>query len=252
MLYGKTRIIICQDNADLGRRSAMLVAAKLREISAQKKVVRAVFAAGESQSSFLTALSLETGIPWNRIDCFNIDDFWDTRMPREFTCGFQTSIQLYDKVNPRSVNLVKYNTSDPEAEIQRFSNLIREQPIDVLSQGIGTSGHLALNEPEISNFNDPMWVRLVDVADQSKRQLREDPNFKALGYIPDKGITLTIPAILSAMHCITIVPLALKKPILTMLAKLREPIKELPASVLLQKDGDLFVDNDSCPDEWRI
>jgi hypothetical protein len=88
------------------------------------------------------------------------------------------------------------------------------------------------------------------VAEQSKKQLREDPNFKELGYIPAKGITMTIPAHLAAKHCYTMVPLKLKKEILTKLSSTNEPTETLPASILLNKKGVLFVDKNSCPDLW--
>jgi glucosamine-6-phosphate deaminase len=249
--YGKTTITICGDYADLGRRSAAAVASDLRGLLKLQETVRAVFAAGESQGSFLEALSREPGIAWERVDCFNIDDFWDVRMPVEFTCGKQTCRQLYDRIRARSVNLVRFDAPDAEAEVRRFEALLRAAPIDILSQGIGTSGHLALNEPFDTDFADQRWVRVVEVCEQSKRQLREDPNFKALGYIPEKGITMTIPAIVAVPRIYTIVPLALKKPVLTRLAAHATPSVELPASILVTTPGVLYIDRDSCPDAWR-
>ena len=134
-------------------------------------------------------------------------------------------------------------------EAARFEKIIRDAgPMDVLCQGIGTSGHIALNEPFDANFDDPAWVRVVNIAAQSKRQLMEDPNFKALGYIPDHGITMTIPAILSARHLITIVPLSLKRPILTRLFSTTVPTTALPASILSRRSGTIFVDRNSCPE----
>lgn len=251
IMYGKTRVVISIDNAALGRNAASIVAAQMRLLLAKKNKIRVVFAAGESQSSFLNAMALEKDIDWQSITCFNIDDFWDIRMPEKFTCGYQTTKELYQKIGARSVNLVRFNAADPEAECRRFEKLLREEPVDILCQGIGTSGHLALNEPFCTDFNDEKWVRLVDVAEQSKKQLRKDPNFKELGYIPEKGITMTIPAILAAKYCYTMVPLALKKTILTRLAEITEPTSTLPASILLNKEGILFVDGDSCPDCWK-
>ncbi len=248
--YGRTKITLCDDYADLGRRSAAAVANDLRALLGRKDTVRAVFAAGESQGSFLEALSREPGIDWERVDCFNIDDFWDVRMPVEFTCGRQTCRQLYDRIRARSVNLVRFDAPDPQAEAARFEALLRAAPIDLLSQGIGTSGHLALNEPNDTDFADSRWVRVVEVCEQSKRQLRADPNFQALGYIPEKGITMTIPAIVAVPRIYTIVPLGLKKPILTRLATFAQPSEDLPASILVQTPGELFVDRDSCPDAW--
>ncbi|MBA3709723.1 MAG: 6-phosphogluconolactonase, partial [Planctomycetes bacterium] len=224
--------------------------ADLRALLARQATVRAVFAAGESQGSFLEALSREPDLAWDRIDCFNIDDFWDVRMPAQFTCGTQTRRQLYDRIAARSVNLVRFDAPDPEAEARRFESQLRAAPIDILCQGIGTSGHLALNEPNDTDFADARAVRVVEVCEQSKRQLREDPNFKALGYIPEKGITMTIPAIVAVPRIYTIVPLALKKPILTKLAALPRPTVELPASILVDTPGIMFVDRNSCPDAW--
>ena len=248
--YGKTKVVVCGSNADLGKTAAAKVAEKIKELLEEKSEVRMVLAAGESQTSFNTALAEEPGIDWKRIVCFNIDDFWEPKMPVKFTCGYQTQQELYEKVNPKEVHLVQFDTDDPQAECDRFEKLIRQAPIDILCQGIGTSGHLALNEPNMTDFNDPRWMRLVPLADQSKKQLIADPNFKELGYIPEKGINMTIPAILSAKYSYTMVPLALKKTILTKVAATLEPTESLPASILLTNPGLLFVDKDSCPDAW--
>lgn len=115
----------------------------------EQPTVRVVFAAGESQTTFLEALAGMTGVDWTRIECFNIDDFWDAGMPREYTCGYQTTRLLYDRVCPMRVELVAYSAPDPELEAQRFEGILRERPIDVVCQGIGTSGHLASTNPEI-------------------------------------------------------------------------------------------------------
>jgi glucosamine-6-phosphate deaminase len=246
--YGKTQITICGDNRDLGVQAAAAMAAQLRQLLAAKDTLRVIFAAGESQSSFHQALAKEKGIPWQRIVCFNVDDFWDPRLPREFTCGYQTERELYSQVPCKEYHLVDFKAPDPEAEARRFGALVREAPIDLLCQGIGTSGHLALNEPGDTDFADPRAARVVSLVEQSKRQLREDPNFKDLGYVPDQGITLTIPAIIAARQIFTMVPLALKKSILTRLLDTPAPTAELPASILSTVESRLFVDRDSCPD----
>jgi glucosamine-6-phosphate deaminase len=248
MRYGKTQIILCEDEKDLGRRSAAAVARKMRKLLEQQEEVRIIFAAGESQITFLDSLAREPDVDWSRAVCFNMDDFWDVGIPEPYTCGYQTRTQLYDKVNPKRFHLVRFNAIDPYEEARRFESVVRQSgPLDILCQGIGTSGHLALNEPFQTDFNDPVWVRVVDIAEQSKRQLREDPNFKALGYIPDKGITMTLPALLSASHVYTMVPLGLKRGILTEVLSMPTPTVALPASILSTVEGMLFVDRNSCP-----
>jgi glucosamine-6-phosphate deaminase len=251
LAYGKTQVIICNDAKDLGVRAAADVGSKMKELLKRQEEIRMIFAAGESQITFLDSLAGQPGIEWKRVVCFNMDDFWDTRIPEEFTCGYQTRVQLYDKVRPKSFHLVRYDASDPQQEARRFELLLRAAgPIDILCQGIGTSGHLALNEPFQTDFQDSTWVRVVDIAEQSKRQLSEDPNFKGLGFIPDKGITMTLPAMLSASNVYTMVPLALKRPILTQVLSTPSPTVALPASILSTVSGNLYVDRDSCPAEF--
>ena len=248
MNYGKTQVVVCKDEKDLGVRSAQAVAAKMRELLSSKAQISIIFAAGESQITFLDALAQESDIDWGRVVCFNMDDFWDPKIPERYTCGYQTRIQLYDKVHPKAFHLVRCNAASPDEEAKRFESLLRSSgTIDILCQGIGTSGHLALNEPLATDFKDPNWVKVVAIADQSKRQLIEDPNFKEFGYIPDKGITMTIPALLSAQNVYTMVPLGLKRDILTKLFETQQPTSSLPASILTVDEGTLFVDRNSCP-----
>lgn len=247
--YGKSEVVICKDEYDLGRKAGAAVASTMRRLLADQEKIRVTVATGESQITFLDALAREKGIDWPRVTCFSIDDFHHRGIPEQFTCGHQVEKQLWSKVRPGETHRVEANAEDPHAEAARFERILREAgPLDVLCQGIGTSGHLALNEPFDTNFDDAAWVRVVNIADQSKRQLMEDPNFKALGFIPDKGITMTIPAILSSRHLFTIVPLGLKRPILTRLFATTAPTTALPASILFQTNGTIFVDRNSCPE----
>ena len=251
-IYGKSDVVVCKDEYDLGRKAAAAVSATMRRLLAQQATIRVTVAAGESQITFLDALAQEQGIDWARVICFSIDDFHHRGIPDEFTCGYQVEKQLWSKVKPGQVHRVRADAEDPQAEAARFEELIRQAgAMDVLCQGIGTSGHLALNEPFDAKFEDPVWVRVVDVAAQSKRQLMADPNFKALGFIPDHGITMTIPAILSGRHLFTIVPLALKRPILTRLFATTTPTTALPASILFQAKGTIFIDRNSCPESLQ-
>jgi glucosamine-6-phosphate deaminase len=246
--YGQTSIIVCRDEHDLGARAAAAVAVQMRELLASRDEIRMVFAAGESQNTFLASLSQQPDLDWRRVVCFNMDDFWDPRMPEQFTCGHQTRTQLYERVHPKQFHLVRFNATDPEAEARRFAGLISSAGgIHILCQGIGTSGHLALNEPGATDFADRELVRVVDLAEQSKRQLRDDPNFQGLGYIPEKGVTMTIPALLAAPHRFTMVPLALKREIVTRVTALAEPTADLPATILSRYPGVLYLDRNSCP-----
>ena len=90
----------------------------------------------------------------------------------------------------------------------------------------------------------------MSLVETSKNQLRTDPNFKGLGYVPDRGITMTIPALMSARKLFAVVPLALKRPILTKLFSTQSATPDLPASILFKYPGTLYVDRESCPPEF--
>lgn len=170
MRYGKTKIIVCKDEFDLGLRASAAVAATMRKLLGNQEEIRMILAAGESQITFLDALAKQSDVEWSRVVCFNMDDFWDTGIPENLTCGYQLRRQLYDQVRPKRFHVVRFNAPDPELEARRFEGVLRaEGPIDILCQGIGTSGHLAFNEPGQTDFLDRTWVRVEDVAEQSRR-----------------------------------------------------------------------------------
>ena len=98
MHYGKTKIIVCEDEFDLGDKASTVVAATMRKLLGQQEEMRMILAAGESQITFLDALAKQVGIDWSRVVCFNMDDFWDPGIPETLTCGYQLRRQLYDKV----------------------------------------------------------------------------------------------------------------------------------------------------------
>jgi 6-phosphogluconolactonase/glucosamine-6-phosphate isomerase/deaminase len=61
---------------------------------------------------------------------------------------------------------------------------------------------------------------------------------------------MTLPALLSARRVFTMVPYAAKKPILTQLLATTVPTTSLPASILRWHQGTLYLDRDSCPDDY--
>ncbi|OPZ30241.1 MAG: Glucosamine-6-phosphate deaminase [Lentisphaerae bacterium ADurb.BinA184] len=248
MYFGRTELIVCESYTELGRRAARDVGAVLRGLLARQPEVRMIFAAAESQATFLDALAAEPGLDWGRVVCFNMDEFWGPGLPEAVTCIRQLRRQLYDRVHPKAWFVPRYNAPEPEAEARAFAEVFRRhQPIDILCQGIGRSGHLALNEPGITRFDDPEPVRVVDVCEESIRQLRDDPNFRAAADELKKGITLTVPALMGAAHKFTMVPLATKRPILERVLALPHAAEALPASILYDYPGRLYMDRDSCP-----
>ena len=67
---------------------------------------------------------------------------------------------------------------------------------------MGINGHLAFNEPEVANFDDPHWVKIVQL-DQRTRWIQvHQGHFPTFEKVPKYALTLTIPTILSAKKII--------------------------------------------------
>jgi glucosamine-6-phosphate deaminase len=111
--------------------------------------------------------------------------------------------------------------------------------------GIGENGHLAFNDPPYADFNDPVMVKTIQLAEKSRHQQVGEGHFASLEEVPTEAITLTIPALLAAPCVIGIVPEARKAEAVK--AALLGPITEnCPASILRQTpQARLFLDCDS-------
>ena len=102
-----------------------------------------------------------------------------------------------------------------------------------------------MNEPGETDFEDSRRVRYVHLLEESKRQLEQDPNFKALAAIPDSGFTITLPTLMSAEVVLVVVPYAIKAAVVAKLMK-TSLSPELPASILGSKVGaTLYLDPES-------
>ena len=227
------------------KRAAADFADAVRRTLQARPEANVIFAGAESQMEFHRALARLHDVDWAHINAFAVDDFWSPGLPPDLAVAAEPRRELYAKVKPKSINVLDPSAPDAEAEARRYEALIRARPPDIACIGIGCSGHLALNEPGDTNFAEPRWVRVVDVCQESQRQLEQDPNFKALGTIPARGITLTIPAILHAEAVLVIVPYAIKAPIIRRF--MDSPVTEaLPASILKDKAGTrLYLDEES-------
>ena len=61
-------------------------------------------------------------------------------------------------------------------------------------------------------FNDPVWVKVVQLDEVSRRQQTGEGHFPDLESVPTHAITLTIPALLSARKVLAIVPEGAQSP----------------------------------------
>lgn len=204
--------------------------------------VRAIFAAAPSQSDFLAYLCQQKQVDWQRVTAFHMDEYLGLPLDSKASFGHFLSQHLFDQLPFGEVHFIDPTHAKPEQEAQYYAQLLQEEPIDLVAMGIGENGHIAFNDPPVADFNDPKWVKMVDLDEVCRQQQVNDGAFPHLAAVPSQAITLTIPALLSADEIICIVPGPTKQQAVK--NTLEGPIETpCPASVLRRhKAATLFLD----------
>jgi len=242
---GKLMVQVYPDYKEMSATAANDAGNCIKGVLNQKDEINIVFSGALSQQEFHKYLAKIPGIDWNRINAFSVDEFYCPQMQKSCTVAQQPIRDLYNAVNPKSINLINYKAENIEQECRRYDELIRNNPPDIACLGIGRSGHIALNEPGQTDFNDASWVRSVNIPQQSKDQLMKDPNFLDQGFIPDKGITITLPALMQSLYIFVVVPFKEKSEIIKSFF-LSGITEALPATILKTKENaTLYLDRES-------
>lgn len=210
-----------------------------------KHHVRAVFAAAPSQTGFLQFLCQQTQIDWRRVIAFHMDEYLGLLDNSEASFGYFLGKHLFNQLPFGQVHYIDPTHHNPVEEIEYYSNLLREEQIDLVAMGIGENGHIAFNDPPVADFNDPAWVKIVELDGVCRQQQVNDGAFPTLAAVPTHAITLTIPALMAADQIVCVVPGPTKQ--LAVKNTLEGPIATAcPASILRRhKAATLFLDQEA-------
>jgi len=238
-------VMIMDSRDSMGRMAAKAAADCLRALLAQKECVNVIFAAAPSQDETLYYLTLEEGIDWNRVNAFHMDEY--IGLPEGAPQAFSNYLteHIFSKVPFASVNTLNPQAQDAQAECDRYTQLLRDYPTDLVCLGIGENGHIAFNDPWVADFNDDKLVKVVQLDPVCRQQQVNDGCFAKLKDVPENAITLTIPALTRAGHMFCTVPAKTKTWAVTQTVQ-AEINKQIPATIMrLHADATLFCDPDS-------
>lgn len=228
--YGSALSVDVRDTAAASGAAAGVAAADaIRRALNDQGRARVIFASAPSQEAMLGTLVEQPDLDWSRVEGFHMDEYLG--LPTEHPQAFGP--WLVERL--AGVDLGRFerirSDGEAEAEVERYSALLREAPIDAVCMGIGVNGHIAFNEPNQSTFDDQRLVRTIELDLASRQQQVDDDCFPALDDVPTQALTLTIPALLSAREIICTVPGEHKSSAVE--RALEGPIDEsCPASVL--------------------
>ena len=232
-------------NASCEGAAAAEVAAKIVELLGKKEEVNMIFAAAPSQEAFLNSLIADSRIDWTRINAFHMDEYIGVgpSAPQSFAHFLRE--RIFDRVPFRSVYCLDGLASDRDAECARYAGLLQRYPVDIVCMGIGENGHIAFNDPDVADFNDPKLVKVVALDPVCRQQQVNEKCFERLDLVPSEALTLTVPALLRGRWLFCIVPFASKAEAVrcTLYGEISE---HCPASVLRNEaDACLYLTAES-------
>lgn len=198
----RLHVQIYDDKKDMGEAAADFVTKHLQEAIQQKGTANLILATGASQFSFLDALKNKP-IDWGKITVFHLDEY--KGISEEHPASFRKYLKerILNIVRPGKVYLLNGDAENLEEIIAEYEQLLKSNPVDVACIGIGENGHIAFNDPPIADFNDPHWVKVVELEHECRMQQLNEGWFATLDDVPKKAISLTIPAIMNckAISC---------------------------------------------------
>jgi len=243
--YDNLPVAIYQSNEAMGQAAAQDAREIINQAMVKQGQANVILATGNSQLTFLEALRDLVGIDWSRVNVFHMDEYLDLAPTHPASFPLFLRRHFLDFVDVGAFYPVPGQPSDVEQACRAYEALLRQHPLDLVAMGFGENGHLAFNDPPYAKFDDPTWVKVIELAEASRRQQVGEGHFGSLEEVPTQAITLTIPALLAPGAILCIVPEARKAEAVR--ACLTGPITEdCPGSILRRVDhARLYLDQES-------
>lgn len=242
---GNLHVEIHPGSQSCGRAAAEAAAAALSRLSPQRDPIGVVFATGASQLEMLQALVSRRGIPWQKIVAFHLDEY--VGLAEDHPASFRGYLRrhLTAHVRPRAFFAIDGNAPHLDRFCRDYVEQLRQAEPQLCLLGIGENGHLAFNDPGEADFHDPEQMKIVRLDAACRRQQAAEGWFPAPEEVPQRALTLTIPAILQIPRLIVTVPGPRKAEIVR--RALHDPISEAcPATILRTHPcATLFLDAQS-------
>ena len=239
------RVNIYSSRDEMGAAAAADVKAAILRALGSKDEINMSFAAAPSQNEVLANLAHDSEIPWGRVNAFHMDEYigLDASAPQGF--GNFLREHIFGIAPFKSVNYIRIDAPDREAECERYSALLAANPVDIVVLGIGENGHIAFNDPPFADFADPKLVKSVKLDEVCRNQQVNDGCFASIDEVPTHALTLTVPALMAGKELYCIVPAKTKAWAVSQTVN-GDITPSCPASVLrTHKCASLYLDPDS-------
>ncbi len=238
-------VYVYENRKLMGKAAAAVIAAEIRRAIQERGKAVVILASAPSQNEFLAELAEAPDIDWSRVMAFHLDEYlgMDEKAPQSFR-RFLID-RLVTKVPLGEFHGLRGDAPDAEQEVNRYTELLRDNPPDLAVLGIGENGHLAFIDPPFCDFNDPQAVKIVELDEVCRNQQVNDGAFTSLDEVPRNALSLTIPTLMARPRLFAIAPGPAKRQAIK--STVEGPVStQCPASILrTHRDAHLFIDRDS-------
>lgn len=249
---GNLNVEVHSGSKAAGIAAAQAAADDLRKLARTRAQFGVIFATGASQMQMLDALTSITGLPWDKVCGFHMDEY--IAISADHPASFRRYLRerLTRKVAMKEFHEIDGSAKDPEKTADEYSALLRTADPQLCLLGIGENGHLAFNDPGVADFSDPRDAKIVYLDDDCRRQQVAEGWFATDNDVADAAITLTIPALLRVPKLIVSAPGARKASVIR--RALSEPLStDCPATILrTHPDTTVYLDLESAAELDRV
>lgn len=240
----KLPITIADTPDELGRATARRFAEAVTAVIAEKGQAAVIIATGNSQLPFAKALRDETGIDWDKIVVFHMDEYLGMAATHSASFRKWLTDNIVKPFSPKAFYGIQADTEPIEDELRRYTDLLNEHDPDITVMGIGENGHLAFNDPPAS-FDTDALIKVVELDEACRMQQVGEGHFASLAVTPTRAVSLTIPMLLRPRTVLVGVPELRKAQAVR--DALEGPVTpDCPASYLqLVDNAELFLDADA-------
>jgi len=202
---GNARVAVYDSAAGAGTATAAQAARLIQNAIAKRGRARVIAATGNSQIPVVNAL-IQENIDWKAVELFHMDEYAGMKADHPSSFRYWIRTRLEEKVRPRITHYLEGDATDLKAEMNRYSQLLKEAPVDVAFVGFGENGHIAFNDPPVADFNDPATVKIVTLDEACRNQQAGEGHFSDVASVPKEALTITCTGLFKANAWICCVP----------------------------------------------
>jgi glucosamine-6-phosphate deaminase len=236
-------IHIFSNKRSLAAAAAQQAAATLRRTIQDRGQARIVAATAASQVEFLESLTATSGIDWQRVEAFHLDEY--IGLPNSHPGSFRKMFleQLVNKTGIKHYHLLD-GDGDVPAVLHRVGQAIASAPIDIIFLGIGENAHIAFNDPPADFATEEPYL-IVNLDEACRRQQVGEAWFQDISQVPKRAISMSVRQILKANELLAVVPDSRKAQAVKACVE-GEISPMAPASILrTHPDATLYLDTNS-------